>query len=80
MATYNGEYGVYHWIQTTAIYLDHVVRSVPEAFLGKFVAITAFDCGPFHPRAERVKAVLWYLTLFRPPAMIGSVDLYAGRR
>lgn len=56
MATYYGEHGVYCWIQTTAIYLDHLVRNVPEAFLGKYVAITAFDCGPFHPNAEERKA------------------------
>jgi len=49
----------YYWIEGTDFTLHNLVRNCPELFVGRSVAITAFDSGPLLPNEEEI-GFGWY--------------------
>lgn len=49
----------YYWIEENDFSLNDIVSKCPELFVGKTVAITAFDNGPLIP-SKKEKAFGWY--------------------
>jgi hypothetical protein len=50
-----GTFGDYQWL-VTEHHLEDLLRLCPDTVLGKYVAITSFDSGHFHPTPEELAA------------------------
>jgi hypothetical protein len=50
-----GTYGDYEWL-VAEHYLEELLKFCPDTVLGKYVAVTSFDSGQFHPTAEEIAA------------------------
>jgi hypothetical protein len=47
-----GNRGPYRWIVWESQFMGELVAAVPQIVLGKYVAVTSFDSGPFIPSAD----------------------------
>ena len=55
---FTGQHGDYHWLSTAKYDLASLLHWCPEVFVGKYIAITSFDCGPFVPLSDEERAWL----------------------
>ena len=49
-----GSHGPFQWLTTGQHDLGTVLQLCPQAFLGKYVAVTSFDSGPLVPKDEEL--------------------------
>jgi hypothetical protein len=52
-----GVHGAYEWLATEH-YLDDLLRLCPEIVLGKYIAVTSVDSGPYYP-TDQEKVAGW---------------------
>jgi hypothetical protein len=53
---FTGQHSDYHWLSTSTYDLPSLLRSCPEIFVGKYIAVTSFDAGPLVPLKDEEKA------------------------
>ncbi len=56
---YSGEFDIYKWIQVDKVQLSDLLKYCADIFIGKSLAISAFDSGPIKPNEEE-KRNGWY--------------------
>lgn len=56
LAPYRGARGAYLWLTTGQLDLDSLLRTCPQALLGKYIAITSHDSGSLIPTEEEKRA------------------------
>ena len=57
---FTGQHDDYHWLNTADYDPSALLDWCPQAFVGKYIAITSFDCGPFVPLSEEEKKTGWH--------------------